>query len=554
MPDRAKWAPRLLVLSLALGGLRDPRLFAVAGTAAWAAVWLERPPVGPAAAWLPWLGWALMSTLVSSQPLAGLPVLARWSTVLACASLAGAWTARQREVWLRSFLAVAVILGVAALATGAGRDWTNAMTGLIPPYYNYSAFVLAAAAAASAAWILHPRGARGLDRIGAGAVAALSLTCVVLARSRGAWLGLGVGAVLWTARRWGPRATMPIALAAALFAAGLMSGRLPSSVEAILFKKYRIHAEARPRLWLAAAGVATDRPLVGTGPGNFAVGFRRRPAAYEDGGARWAMSTDYAHSEPLQAAAETGWAGLALWLLGAGAAMLALFRRADEDPVREAAAAAAAAMTAQLLSDNMLQIPALAALWLSALTLASAPPAGAKRTWPRMAALLGATLAAISWISGVLAASGPERAAALFPADPGPREDLAYKAMAAGDTAEAERQWARARSLAPFDAIYPWRLAQLAAAAGRWEEAERLAANALALEPGFLEARLVRVEALVRLGRVSEARAALGELRGMLVGHQDVMWGSGYERAVSRFDSRDFDRLAALAGRPPLRP
>ncbi|PIR18618.1 MAG: hypothetical protein COV48_06490 [Elusimicrobia bacterium CG11_big_fil_rev_8_21_14_0_20_64_6] len=75
---RATWTVRLIVFSLALGGLRDPRLFAVAGAALWAAVWLERPALGPAAAWLPWLGWALLSTLASPQPLAGLPVLARW--------------------------------------------------------------------------------------------------------------------------------------------------------------------------------------------------------------------------------------------------------------------------------------------------------------------------------------------------------------------------------------------------------------------------------------------------------------------------------------------
>jgi O-antigen ligase len=546
----AKWAARLLAFSLTLGGLRDPRLFAVAGAAAWAAVLLERPALGPAAAWLPWLCWALLSTLVSAEPLAGLPVVARWSAALACASLAASWKAREREEWLKSFLLVAEGLAIAALATGAGHGWRSNMTGLIPPYYNYTAFVLSAAISAAAAWLLHPRGARGSDGKAVAAIGALALLCVVLARSRGAWLGLGAAAALWSARRWGPRAWGPIVVAAALFGGALAGGFLPGPIEKTLFKKYRVHGEARPRLWRAAAGVATDRPWLGTGLGNFAVGFRLRPVSFQEGVARWAMSTDYAHSEPLQAAAETGWAGLALWLLGAGAALRALFRRSDADPVREAAAAAAAAMTAQLLIDNMLQIPALAALWLCALAMASAGT-GVRR-WPKAAAFAGAALALVAWIPRTLAASGPARAAALFPAEPGPREDLAYKAMAAGKAAEAETQWTAAQSLEPFNAIYPWRRAQIAAASRRWPQAERLAYRAENLEPYFTTARLLRAETLVHLGRAPEARAEMNEALRQLAARVDVGQSSGYERTVLFFDARDFDRVAALAGRPKL--
>ncbi|MDD5302473.1 MAG: O-antigen ligase family protein [Elusimicrobia bacterium] len=544
--------PRLLAFSLALGGLRDPRLFAVAGAAAWAAVWLERPALGPAAAWLPWLGWALISALASAQPLAGLPVIARWSAVLACASLAASWAAREREEWLKSLLLVAAGLAVAALATGAGRGFRNAMTGLIPPYYNYTAFVLSAAAAAAAAWALHPRGARGTDRKAAAGLCALALLCVILARSRGAWLGLGAAAALWSARRWGARALAAGVVAAAIFGGALAGGFLPGPAGDILFKKYRVHAEARPRLWRAAAAVATDRPWLGTGPGSFAVGFRLHPVALVDGAARWAMSTDYAHSEPLQAAAETGWAGLILWLFGAGAALLALLRRSDDDPVREAAAAAAAAMTAQLAVDNMLQIPALSALWLTALALAAAPAVTKRRPWPRAAVLAAAALAVLSWIPRTLAAASPARAAALFPAEPGPREDLAYEAMAAGKSAEADAHWTAAQRLEPFNAIYPWRRAQIAGALGRWEQAELLAARAIELEPGFMVARLLRAEALVRLTRAPEARAELDEFLKVRAGREITGRYSGYEKTVFLFERRDYDRVAALAGRPPL--
>lgn len=545
---REAWTARLIVFSLALGGLRDPRLFAVAGAAAWAAVWLQRPSLGPAAAWLPWLGWALLSTCVSAQPLAGLPVLARWSAALACASLASSWDARGRKDWLRSLLIVAAGLAAAALASGAGRGWRGSMTGLIPPYYNYTAFALSAASAAGAAWILHPRGVRGPGAKAAAAAGALGVLCVVLARSRGAWLGLGSASIVWSARRWGPRALAVPAAAAALLIGAFASGLMPAPVKNLLFKQYRPHAEARPRLWRAAAGVAADRPWLGTGPGNFAVGFRRRPVEF-DGAARWAMGTNYAHSEPLQAAAETGWAGLALWLLGAGAALAALLRRADDDPAREAAAAAAAAMTAPLLVDNMLQIPALAALWLSALAVASSRSGASRRTWPHGAVAAGAALALLSWIPGTLAAVGPARAAALFPAEPGPREDLAYAALATGKPAEAESHWAAAQSLEPFNAIHPWRRAQLAAAAGRWVQADRLAARAIELEPGFMAARLLRAEALVRLGRAAEARAALDEFRETLARRSEAVPGTNYETAVRTFSPRDYGRVASLVGR-----
>jgi len=536
---------RLFVFCLALGGLRDPRLFAVAGAAAWFAVWREKPALGPAAAWLPWLGWAALSAALSVQPLAGLPVVARWAAVLACASLAAAWSEREREDWLRSLLIVAAALAVAALATGANRGWRAEMTGLLPPHYNYTAFVLAAAASAAAAWLLHPRGARGAQGAGAAALLALALVCIALSRSRGALLGLGCAAAVWSARRWGTLWLSAWLAAASVGAIALGAGLLPAAVEDAVFKRSRTHAESRPRIWSAAAAIASESPALGVGPGNFAVGFRRRPVAFEDGAARWAMSTPFAHSEPLQAAAETGWAGLALWLLGGGAALWGLVRRSDAEPAREAAAVAAASMTAQLLVDNVLQIPALAALWLTALALARPPSDG--KGWPRAAMITGAALALVSWIPRTFAAAGPARAAAVFPAEPGPREDLAYIAMAAGKAAEAEAHWTAAQRLEPFNAIHPWRRAQIAGSFAYWERVEPLAARSIELEPDFLNARLLRADALLHLGRRDEARAELGAARDRLRARGEAAPLSGYEKTVLEFDRPAFDRLSARA-------
>lgn len=537
-----------LAVALGLGGLRDPRLFALGGAAVWGAVWVLRPAPGPAAAWLPWLVWAGVSCAASAQPWAGLPVLARWSAVLAFASLAAAWDERERERWLKTLLAAAGVLAAAALATGAGHGWRNQMAGLLPPYYNYTAFVLAAAVAAAASWLLHPRGPGGRLRRASAAFCLLGLLCLALARSRSAWLGLSAAAAVWAARRWGRCGAVAAALAAALFGGALAGGCLPGSWEALLLKTYRQHAEARPLLWRAAAGIATEAPWLGTGPGNFDVAFRRRPVPLENGAARWMMTTSYAHSEPLQAAGETGWAGLALWLVGAGWALRGLLRREDPEPAREAAAAAAAAMTAQLLVDNMLQIPALAMLWLSACAVCGTrtPRSG---SWPRPAAAVGVLLALASWLPARLAAVGPGLGATLFPADPDARQALADRALGRGSQSEADGHLAQAERLAPFNAIYPWRRAQLAAARGDWRRAESLAARAQDLEPLFLGARLIRAEALLRLGRASEARRELEGVGRVLAERGVRSLNSGYERTVWRFSQEDFDRISALAGR-----
>ncbi|MEQ1920541.1 MAG: tetratricopeptide repeat protein, partial [Elusimicrobiota bacterium] len=112
-----------------------------------------------------------------------------------------------------------------------------------------------------------------------------------------------------------------------------------------------------------------------------------------------------------------------------------------------------------------------------------------------------------------------------------------------------DAHWAAAQRLEPFNAIYPWRRAQIAGAMGSWARTEQLAAQAASLEPGFLSARLLRAEALVRLGRKSEARTELAEVLRARSSRGDIARGSGYERTVWRFEPREYDRVAALAGR-----
>ncbi|MDE2511340.1 MAG: hypothetical protein KGL74_09480, partial [Elusimicrobia bacterium] len=95
----------------------------------------------------------------------------------------------------------------------------------------------------------------------------------------------------------------------------------------------------------------------------------------------------------------------------------------------------------------------------------------------------------------------------------------------------------------------PWRRAQIAAAQGRWAAAEAFAARAAELEPFFLNDRVLRAEALVRTGRKSEARAELAKVLKTLSERGERSAVPGYEGTVWAFDRKEFDRVAASAGR-----
>jgi O-antigen ligase len=535
----------LLAAALLCGGLRDLRLAALGEAALFSLIWLERPPIGPAASWLPWLVWIFVSAAAGLQTLAALPFAARWSAVLAFYSVAAAWGEREREDWLRAVVAVAAILAVAALWTGAPRGFDGgSMTGLIPPYYNYTMFALAAAGSAAAAWAFHPRAVERKERIAALSAALLCVVCVLVAHARGAALGLAAAGAVWSVRRWGRKGASAALVAVLLAGAAYGTNRLPQAWREAVVKR-RAYQEARPGIWARAAAVADGAPWLGVGPGSFGAAFRLHPVEVLGGQARWGMGTDYAHSEPLQAAAETGWAGLVLWLIGLGASLSVLASRSREEPAREAAAAAVAAMTVQLGVDNMLQIPGLALLFFSALAVAG-ETASAGRRWPRAAAAAGLALALVAWIPRALAEGDPARAAVLSPAESGPREDLAARAIAARQWREADAFLADAERLSPFNAVYPWRRGIIAAALGRWSAAEAHAARAAELEPGFLNDRVLRAAALDRLGRRQEARAALAEVLRDFQERGARPASSGYDMTVWDFDRKEYDRVAAL--------
>ena len=551
-------ASRLLLVflfgGLLAGGLRSP----AAWTAVSAGVWLlllhsrEKASLSTWKAWGPWLAWALLSALLSAQPLKSLYPFARWAGLAAFFVLARSWWGeRERRWWLAGLCAAGLILGLAALWTGRVDHWHlgEQMTGLIPPYYNYTAFVEAALASALIALLAHPQGPRGARRLGAYALLALMLLLILFARSRGALGGVIIAGV-WTMLRAGQArrlalAAAVLAVAAAAVTAAMVFGRGASP--AYLLKLDRVFA--RPQLWLAAADVARDHPIFGEGLGNFESGFLRHNFPAPFGIARYGFFSNYAHSELLQAAAETGWPGLALFIL-ALAASIRLPRPGAGRPEPEAALAAAAAMGAQCLADNMLQIPALGMLFFSALACADPGAPNRDRGGKLAAALLGAgglALALSAWVPSWLAGRvPPEQAVRIFPAEAALREDLARAAMTAAppDPARALQELELASSLSPTNALYPVMRAELLRRAGDWGQVLALSELALVLEPSFLQARLLRAESLARLGRRGPAREELERARRGRdwVEEQRKLGrvGVGYEGMLAAFDPARF--------------
>ena len=528
-----------LAAAVLAGGLRAPLLGAVGAAAAAILAAAESPLIlGPAVWWLPWLGWAALSCAFSAQPWAGLPVLARWSAFAVFLALAAGWDERARRLWLTGFCVGAAILAAAALATGAGVGFGSTMTGLLPPYYNYTAFVLAAVAAAAAAWALSPEASKA-TKVWLWILVIGLTTCLLLARSRGGLLGLCAAAAWLAWRRGGTKVLVSLIAAVAVSIA-----LAPEAWKDAAFKRTRSFGEARPAIWRAAVGLAAGSPWLGEGPGNFSVGFLRRPARSADGAANWGLWTPYAHSEPLQAAAETGCAGLALWLLGFGATVIGALRgaRGRLGAAEIAARAALIAVLPQILMDNMLQLPGLAFLYAALLAVSRpASPARGSIELPRVSAAALAVFALVSAVPGFLAAPAEagaelkermtraERAVRIFPMDAYRREDWAQTLEEAGLRQEALEQWRAAERLAPFNAIYPWRRARLTTAA----EAETRLRRALELEPGFLTARVDHVLVLRALGRRDEERAEIAELtRRAALPPPATM--SGYERTIVR--------------------
>ncbi|HVE12350.1 MAG TPA: O-antigen ligase family protein, partial [Elusimicrobiota bacterium] len=526
---RLRAAPLLLALlplSLGLGGLRAPWALALVSAALYA-LWLKSPPSAPPGApfWLAWLAWSLLSAAASAEPLTGLAAVSKTALGPAFFVLASsAWERPQRRAWLWVFLGCAQVLGWAA-ALFSARGYP--MTGLLWPYYNYTASLEAAAlcAAASAGLSGAVRDRRG--RLALGASMLLNAAFIARAHSRGAAAAAAAVLAVELVRfgRW--RAAAALA-AAPLLAAAL----LPASFIAASLKLDRPGSNERPAIWASALQVAREHPLLGQGPGQFERGFLRHnfPAPSEVSPARYQMRTAHAHSEPLHAAAELGWPGLLLWVAALAAVLAAIPAEAE----RAAPRAAAMLILLQSVSDNLLNSTGVSLALYSALACACGPARSARP--PRAFRALGAAgllAAACAWwplweverrrSAASLSAGTPraeEQARAALAIEPDNADlwqELAQHRLLQRPpaTERALEALAQAEQRAPTDAAIPLLAGEISRAMGRWPAALSLAERALALEPRSLGALLLRAEARLALGDSAGARRDLRAIDGL---------------------------------------
>lgn len=554
-------------------GLRPPVWAAVGCALMWlAAARFERRPSRQAAAlWLPWLFWVALSTAASAEPLLSLSAAARWLTIgLFYALCRAVMEDEDAKLWSFALIVAALIAAAAALAGGAWLRYHGihpggeALTGILPPYYNYTVFLEAAGAAAAAA-------------LGRWPLAAGLTGAILLARGRGGLIAVALGAAVAIWRRGQARKAAP-------WAAGL-SLALAAGCAVVVWRGGNLDyllkpgtTLVRPEIWRAAAEAADDHPVLGTGPGLFGLAFLPHNFDSKRGIARYQVSTPYAHSEPMNAAAETGWAGLALLLLAVVGALYAGFRGPAGSPGRDAALCAAVAMSAHMVVDNMLQLPGLAFVWAGCLALAqpkgSSQPAGPGWRISTLSAAFACLLAFTPLLlllrfdlKFAAADASAQRlniaqaALKVAPADGGWLERAGLTALELGRVPEAQGYLRRASQADPKRPFAALALAETLPC----EQALPLAEKALSAEPNFLSARLLRDEALLECGGAGGRAAARADLTFLPVLRAEMVikaehslmlqgWGlTGYEHALLAFDHARYEKDLRRAEAPSRR-
>ena len=292
---RRKMPGLLLVLSVVLGGLREPWQWPVFGAVLLGWLFVCRVPLSSGGDPLPaalfaWLG---IAAIFSPSPLVSLPALAVYlASGLMYFSASG--SGDDGDDWLYAVVALgALTAGVLLAQRLSGAE----VLGLMGRNPNYSAAFAAAAFAALPA--AGPRfGGRAL-LAGLGLLLAAGL---IASASRGALLAGSAGAFFSAAAAGRKRAVLLLA-AGALVCAAL----LPAAAWESLLKTGDAQAFARPRLWAAALHIASGSPLLGAGPGLYPGAFEYSKFPYFDGVAYYGHTTVHAHGQLFQLAAEAGY-------------------------------------------------------------------------------------------------------------------------------------------------------------------------------------------------------------------------------------------------------
>ncbi|MBI5694452.1 MAG: O-antigen ligase family protein [Nitrospirae bacterium] len=356
----------------------------------------------------------------------------------------------------------------------------------------------------------HKWAARRYAAFGLACLAAMCAAVVVASGSRGGALSLaaGMSVVLWKrSRRLAVASVVVLALALAAF---------PNPVRERVMERETgggIYAYSRTDIWRSSVKMALDHPA-GVGLGNFKYHWPRYNFPISDAAIKYGKMAATAHNEYIQVWAETGVAGLLVFLYGIF--MLARgvwsprdgLRDAEEAGVSAGLAAGAAAVLVHGLVDSNLHEPGIVflLLLLSACAFEVNEGAGARR-WT-VEASPGAR-ARLAVMSGLLAL-----ALAVWAAMPA----LAYcflekgkDALKAGNKAEALRLTEAAVAVEPGNAsCHDQKAAVLysvyasGGGEGAFEEALAELEEASRLNP--LSGRYVETEADLLFGRAASGK------------------------------------------------
>jgi O-antigen ligase len=401
------------------------------------------------------------------------------------AANAGPYAPERIVVPLAAGAALQSVLAVAQLVHSPDRR--PAGTFLNP---NHLAAWLVAVVLVTLAAVFPAAGARRRStrgRVALAGLAVIALAGIVLAGSRGAFAGLVAGGGLGLALRF--RELRPAGRRAAAAGAAILLGIVVLALGSRLadhdpFRYHRLH------IWRASLALVAERPLWGTGPGQFELVAASRQFADGEPPLRYDRRFTTTHSDLLRVPAELGLPAAAALAAAGLLAVRGLLRRRRDGTLpaqADGAVAALGALGVQALVDN-------------------------PSTWPSVY-LLGGVLA-----GALLARAGQVKAAAAF----GPRPRLVLVSLlalvvAAGDVAPylASRAFTRAAAGAqdgsleravhrnPVHPLYRLAAAERAAVA-RWT----LADYARSREAAESAVRLAPLAAEVHRGAARvEARA-----------------------------------------------
>ena len=249
----------------------------------------------------------------------------------------------------RTVLAVGLLLGGALAGAQGVQQWLVTVAGegqkswrVFGPFFNPNAF-------ANYLLVLAPLGLvttvvrRGAERLAAGFGVLLILAALFLTGSKGGLGSFAVGAAVLVLaaidpvpRRGRRLRWVLIGVGAGLFALALLAPPIRVRL-ATAFGSQSHSTMFRVYTWQGTWRMALARPVLGFGAGSFELAYPRFAVA---------GPTDLAHETYLQVAAETGFVGLAAFLVVVATQAVALMRllRVGEPSARLGAAAALAAL------------------------------------------------------------------------------------------------------------------------------------------------------------------------------------------------------------------